>query len=190
MRHYYWDSGIFIAYLNNEREERGDLIDHISQFLDEAGGGHCRIYTSTITIAEILPQTLKNRELSSFQEFVRDFEGAIFTVQPDPNVMGLAASLRGQRYTAHANAPRPRSMETPDAIHLATAITLENHYGVKLDAFHTFDNGKSKTPEGAKSVPMIDLDRWIHDCSDDRNVQAAVRLKRSAPVHPAPQLKF
>jgi predicted nucleic acid-binding protein len=116
-QHFYWDTCVFVAYLNDERQAYGNAIDDIEQFLEESKRGDWKIYTSTITIAEIPRSRLKNRvTFPSFVEFLYDYQSAIVQIAPDPNIMEAAGQLHGMLYTKGHGI---RRLDTPDAIHLA-----------------------------------------------------------------------
>jgi predicted nucleic acid-binding protein len=176
---YYWDSCVFIVFLKNERDAYGQHIDHIAQFLDEAKAGHCRIYCSTITLAEITPDKLIDASVGTFGEFLADFKSVVIPVSPDVNMMTTAGHLRSMTYTKTNGA---RRLLTPDAIHLATALGLESAYQVKVDTFHTFDGGRN-----SNAVPLIGYEMWCEACADDEVVKRVIALKREAPTHPEPK---
>lgn len=181
---YYWDSCVFIAYLNDERDAYGTRIDDIGQFLDEARSGKCKIYCSTLTLAEITRKTLKTARVASFSDFLADFRSVIVPIDPDPTTMMMAGHLRGFSYTKTGG---ERKLMTPDAIHFATALTLVDTYKVPLDAFHTFDAGKAKGPEG-NGVPMLGYETWCEQCASDEAVKRVIALSREPPIHPSPRL--
>ena len=62
---WYWDTCIFVAFLNGNRAAYGHHIDQIGQFLDDCRRGDCAIYTSTITIAEISRKHLRDRRMAA-----------------------------------------------------------------------------------------------------------------------------
>lgn len=186
VQHFYWDTCVFVAHLNDERLQYGRCIEHIAQYLDEARTeGSCRIYTSTLTIAEIPKSRLtRAAAFATFMDFLRDYRDAITQVAPDPNIMELAADLHGMKYTKTNGR---RKLETPDAIHLATAIFLQRVYGVTLDAFHTFDNGSQRGING-RAVPLLTYETWCEQCSNEPAVKEAIKLNRIRPEHPTPRL--
>jgi hypothetical protein len=181
---FYWDACIFIAFLNDNRPAYGQSIDHIGQFLDEAKRRECTIFTSTLTIAEISAKHLLNSNYGSFSDFLADYTGIIQQVSADPNVMLLASALRGLTYTKTGG---KRDLATPDAVHLASALALQSNYGVTLDAFHTFDDGKGKGP-GGKSISLLSFETWCEACADDPIARRVIAMKRSRPDHPNPRL--
>jgi predicted nucleic acid-binding protein len=171
---------VFIAYLNDERSAYGNNIDHIGQFLDEAKSGQCKIYCSTITLAEVTRHRLVKSQFSSFNTFLADFRSSIIPVDPDPNIMIVAGHLRGMDYTKSGG---KRPLATPDAIHIATALALIDTYRVPLDALHTFDRGTNGT-----DMPIIGYETWCEKCGQDDIVKKVIGLKREPPQHPTPRL--
>lgn len=180
----YWDSCVFIAYLNDERDSYGSSIDHIGQYLDEARQGRCKIFCSTITIAEITSNYLNKTNFATFSDFLEDYTSAIVQIGADPNVMVLASQLRSLEYRKGNG---KRRLMTPDAIHLATAIILQDTYKVSLTAFHTFDSGKAKGPDG-KGVPILGYETWCEAIQGNSVAQKAISLTRTRPEHPAPRM--
>ena len=185
--HYYWDTCVFIAFLNGEHDKHGRHVDHIGQFLEDCRAGRCRIYTSTATIVEIPARKLTSDKYGTFSEFLADYEGAIVQVGADPIIMATAAELRNLTYTKGPDGDRP--LGTLDAIHLASALALIGSFEVPLTAFHTFDNGKSRDIElRTKTVPLITFETWCESCGDDPLAKRVMAMKRSKPDHPDPRL--
>ncbi|WP_205756132.1 hypothetical protein, partial [Labrenzia sp. 011] len=104
----------------------------------------------------------------------------VVPITPDVNVMRTASELRSLQYTKTGGV---RKLSTPDAIHLASALELEETYGVQNDAFHTFDRGKSKDADG-KGIPLLGFEDWCEQCSNDPLANKAIALKRCKPSHP------
>lgn len=177
VRQYYWDTCVFVAHLADEREAYGSVIDDIGQFLEESGKD-CMIHCSTITMAEITRAHTKGDK--DFDEFMKLWGGGIVPYSPAPNTMRLASELRGLVYTKTKG---ERKLHTPDAIHLASALTLIDDYGVQLEAFHTFDKGGKRDPEG-KGVPLIGFEEWCEQCGDDPLARRVIDLNRTQPLHP------
>lgn len=179
VKHYYWDTCVFVAFLNDERQAFQHHIDHIGQFLDDASAGRVTIYCSTITIAEITRASLIRRGSNTFEDFVRDFGDQVVQITPDPRAMRLASHLRSLSYT---KAGASRTLQTPDAIHLATALQLTDSYGVDLTAFHSFDKGNRG------GIPIVGFEQWCDGCGDDPVVKKVIGMVREYPTHPSPKL--
>ena len=182
----FWDSGVFTAYLCDQK----DIYDvhSIDAYLREAKAGDVRIFTSTIASAEVLPRQLV--KVGTFEEFLRDFQGAVTAIDPTPNVMQLSGRLRDLPYRKGVSTGR--KLGTPDAILLASAIHVVEAYGVKLDAFHTFDGGGKKDLDGSKSVPILGYETWCEGFNDDQMAFArrVIELPRKKPDHPQPGFNF
>ena len=79
---------------------------------------------------------------------------------------------------------------------LASALELEDSFGIRLDAFHTYDKGRrGGHPEGkgkgkgkGKGVPLLCYDEWLDDVDIEGDVKRVVDLNRCQPIHNAPEL--
>lgn len=181
---FFWDSCVFSAYLRDETHAYD--IDSITQFLQEARSGDITIYTSTMSLVEILPSHMKKAE--SFEEFVEDYQGAVVLVDPSPVVMTLAGRLRDLPYRKGKSLNR--RLSASDAIMLATALHLERDYGTRLTAFHTFDGGGKKDIEGSRAIPLLGYESWCEgfDAAQSALVEPLMQMNRCKPVHPKPRL--
>src|SRR5690606_40319066 len=121
-----------------------------------------------------------------FDEFRKLWGGGIVPFSPDPNTMHVASELRSLIYTKTRG---ERRLHTVDAIHLASALTLIDVYGVEIDAFHTFDRGGKRDPaDGKKGVPLIGYPEWCEQCRDDPLARRVIEMVRTEPVHPEKKL--
>jgi predicted nucleic acid-binding protein len=140
----YWDTCVFLAWIKGEsrspEEESG-----IRQCVDEAKAGHVLIVTSDITRVEVLDCRFDTAEQSkAFASFLHRPEVGCLPV--DNRVALLAHEIRDY-YQQCAAQNEDRTLRTPDAIHLATAIHYEAY------EMHTFDNGK----RDSKSLGLLGL---------------------------------
>ena len=71
---------------------------------------------------------------------------------------------------------------------LASALELEDFFGVRLDAFHTYDKGRSSGHPEGKGVPLLSYDEWLDDVDIEGDVRRVVDLNRCLPIHNAPEL--
>ena len=90
--------------------------------------------------------------IGSFQEFIDDFQGAIVVVDASPVVTQIAGRLRDLPYRKTGSTSR--RLGTPDAIMFASCLYLNEAMGIRVNALHTFDDGKRRGPEG-RSVPLF-----------------------------------
>jgi predicted nucleic acid-binding protein len=180
----FWDSCVFTAFLRDERIAYD--VDSISQYLEEARDGRHRIYTSSLVFAEVLPSSMKP-EVGSFQEFTDEFHGAIIVIDASPVVAQIAGRLRDLPYRKGSSTAR--RLATPDAIMLASCIYLNEAMGIRLSAFHTFDDGRRRGPEG-RSVPLLSYHEWCEGFSSEqmRTAKPIIDLPRTRPRHPSPRL--
>jgi predicted nucleic acid-binding protein len=185
--HLFWDSCVFTAFLRDERAAYD--VDSIAQYLIESRDGTHRIYTSSLVFAEVLPSSITKPEIGSFLDFVDDFRGAVVIVDASPDVMQLAGWLRDLPYRKGSS--RGRRLATPDAIMLASAVYLVDTLGVKIDHFHTFDEGNRRGPDG-RSVPMLSYEDWCEGFTGDQMAIArpVIDLDRRRPIHPSPRLSL
>lgn len=126
----YWDSSVIIAYIN---EERG-RVDVCKAILDDAEQGKIWIYTSALTITEVLKYKGAKPITKDKKEKLRGFfeNDYIRFVQLDRWVGFDAQELFWEN-----------GIPTKDALHVASALKAE------VDVFETYDNDdlikKSKT---------------------------------------------
>jgi predicted nucleic acid-binding protein len=182
----FWDSCVFYAFLADDRASYD--VDSIAQYLQEARNGAHRIYASTLVLAEVTPNAIKKTDIGTFEDFIDDLQGAIVLVAPTPNIMLYAARLKDLPYRK-ANA-KPRRLSTTDAIMLASCVDVRDAQGVKIDFFHTFDDGKKRDPVDGKMVPLISYEEWCQGFTPPQMAIAkpVMDLNRRKPIHPAPTL--
>jgi predicted nucleic acid-binding protein len=182
---FFWDSCVFIAFLRDEQAIYD--VQSIAQYLEETRQGQHKLYTSSLVFAEVLPSSLTNREVGSFQDFVNDFQGAIIIVDASPIVTQIAGRLRDLPYRKGTSPGR--RLATPDAIMLASCLYLVDAVGVRVNAFHTFDNGRRRGPDG-RSVPLLSYHEWCEGFTPEQMRVAApvIGLDRRRPLHPSPKL--
>jgi predicted nucleic acid-binding protein len=181
----FWDSCVFIAYLGDEQTTYD--VNSIAQYLTETREGRHKIYTSSLVFAEVLPSSLAKPDVGSFQDFVDDFQGAIIIVDATPIVMQIAGRLRDLPYRKGTSPGR--RLATPDAIMLASCLHLADAMGVRVNAFHTFDDGRRRGPDG-RSVPLLSYHEWCEGFTQEqmRVSRRVIELNRCRPLHPSPKL--
>jgi predicted nucleic acid-binding protein len=176
----FWDSCVFSAYLYDEKDTY-DLAS-IEQYLTEAQSGKFKIYTSSVVFAEVASSKIKRASPGTMDDLIRDLTGAAIVIEASVNVMQMSGRLKDIPYRKGAS--DKRVLSTGDAVMLATALHLEDAYGVAIDVFHTFDNTKKKY------VPLLSYSEWCEGLTG-ANAALAKRvcdLKRERPIHPTPTL--
>lgn len=180
LRHYFWDSCVFIAYLNND--EAAYDVDSLRTFISELGKKDgCVIYTSAIALAEISPKRLKGSEYGAFEEFLRDYKSSIHVIDAGPNESQTARRLKDIPFNKSGS--KRRVLTTGDAIMLSTALELEDTYKIKIDAFHTYDNGRGKGHPEGKGIPLLSFHEWLEEVSENELADRVKRMNRCKPIH-------
>lgn len=181
----FWDSCVFYAFLADDRASYD--IDSIAQYIQEAKAGKHKIYASTLVLAEVTPNAIKKAGTGGFQEFIDDLQGAVVLVDPTPNIMHLAARLKDLPYKKGNG---KRRLSTQDAIMLASCVNVAEGHNVKINFFHTFDDGKKRDPVDGKMVPLISFEDWCEGFTPEQmaTAQPVINLNRRKPIHPAPIL--
>ena len=123
----YWDTCLFLAYLQDKPEER-ELVDTISALLRRAESGDTLIVVSALVLAEIRP-------LRAYEPRHADVIWDLFhTNRPYLRIVGLSpriADLAGTIGSEH-------QITSPDAVHVATA------WSERVDVMLTQDGSPDK----------------------------------------------
>jgi predicted nucleic acid-binding protein len=130
----YWDSSVFLEWIM-DGHGHADMIDSI---LDDARADRCRIFTSTVTLAEVTrgrhgPLAVDRTNEDKIANF---FRNDYIRLVPLDVVIGTRAR---QLIWDHPHL-KPR-----DAIHIATALQIP------VDFIEAYDNDFLKV--GARNVP-------------------------------------
>ena len=118
----YWDSDCFLGWLLDE----ADKVDGCGQVLAAAEEGRVMIFTSTLTIAEVLHLKGRPRIDASQRQTVGKFFDRPYIV-PVP-LMREIAELARDLHWDQGIAPK-------DAVHVASA------FSARLELLNTFDRG-------------------------------------------------
>lgn len=120
-----WDSCAFISLLTGERRTEAEMkgLYQIEHMVNE---GRAIVFTSTVTIVEVLECDLTQEQIAKFKGLFANPDVAFVSV--DTRVAALAQEIR-----SYYKSVLPKTLTTPDSIHLATAIHFE------ATAFQTFD---------------------------------------------------
>jgi predicted nucleic acid-binding protein len=137
---YYWDACLFLAWIKDEERPSGEM-DGVREIIDRSRRREAKIVTSVLTSVEVLQSRLPVGLPNLFSGLIK----RITRLGMDSKVASLAHDIR-DHYMARAAEFDGKTLSTPDAIHLATAILY------RVDEFHTFDKDGS-----SKSLGLIPL---------------------------------
>lgn len=135
------DTCLFLAWLKDEERPSGEM-DGVREVIERAKRREAKIITSVLTVTEAL-------ECHMPAGVKRLYEGLmkrVNRISMDIKVAELAHELRNH-YSADPKKYGDKTLATPDAIHLATAILY------RATEFHTFDDGK----KGSKHLGLLSL---------------------------------
>lgn len=128
----YWDTCIFIHLLKGDAHNHGDA-EGIRDSVQRFENGEIILATSSITLTEVLQATFKSeRDELVFEQLTRHPRFMMISVTPE--IAKAAGKLRSRKSSDD------KSLSTPDAIHLATALHSKARFLYTSDAGKT---GKS-----------------------------------------------
>ena len=135
-----WDSSVLISWIRGD--EIADKRRAIETVVNSIERGTYKLAISTLIYVEVLERTMPEGAIAQFKKFMQNRQ-TLEIVAVDIRVAEKAQVIRNKS---------SKTIRTPDAIHVATAIVC----GAKL--FHTFDdallrlNGKDEV-EGLMITP-------------------------------------
>ncbi|MEE9163001.1 MAG: PIN domain-containing protein [Candidatus Neomarinimicrobiota bacterium] len=140
----YWDSCIFLAWLQNERDKGADVLAGIEEIVRYIHKNQAILITSAMTRAEVLRSTLTAKQVAVLDGVLqrRNVE-VVETLGP---VWDLAHDIR-DHYKQLSQIGGPRTVSLPDAVHLATAINRG------VDVFYTLDE-KDRKDKPRALIPL------------------------------------
>lgn len=124
---YYWDSCIYCAWLHEE-EAYKEWLPAIKAIVQENKELKNIIVTSAITLLEVL--NLSEQQKKRFHDSF--YYGVNVLAEVERPIVDRAKLYREWQLNTRTNS---KVLQTPDAIHLATATVYD------VDEFHTFDDG-------------------------------------------------
>lgn len=136
----YWDSCVFLAFLNQE-VGRADVIQTLWDEIAKNNKG--QIITSAISIAEVAAAQ-QERDQHAIQP---DTEAKIDAMWNDPTVQLIEVMpqlLFGARQLMRDALTQKWSLKSNDAIHLATARWVNRFGPTPIQEIHTYDHALSR----------------------------------------------
>lgn len=125
-RRFYWDAAIFIAWLQDEKRPTPGEREGIAELAQLVDRDQAVLVTSAITRIEVLNSRLATEQQNTLDEVLRRRRN-VQVVACDPRVADKSHQIRDHYLQVG------RSVKTPDAIHLATAIIYEVDVLYSLD---------------------------------------------------------
>jgi hypothetical protein len=176
----FWDACVFYRYITRVPAEG---LNDLDELVRDAESGRRKIYFSTLCFAEVRPSFLKPH-YGRLDEFIADLGKAFEPIDPNPNILLRAGSLKDHEVTDPGTMQvSKRVVGTADAIHLMTCLFLRDAMGVSDIVFQTYDEGKGTSWEG-KCVPLLGFERWYPEANRSREVEDVCGLVRARPLHP------
>ena len=133
---YYWDSCLFIAWLKDEQRKTGEM-DGVRDVIERAKRREAKLMTSVLTLTEALSSKIPVGMDTLFANLLK----RISKQGIDTKIATLAHDLRDY-YVQKSVEHEGKTLSSPDALHLATAILY------RADEFHTFDERGSRNHLG------------------------------------------
>ena len=124
-----WDSSVMISFIKEKEQERMGEINSVVQNIHK---GHYTLAVSTLIYPEVLETKMPPDAIKKFEKFMQN-RADITIVAVDIRVAKKAQELRNKT-----------NLETPDAIHIATAIIN------KATALHAYDGEMLKFNKSPK----------------------------------------
>lgn len=121
---YYWDACLFLAWLKDEQRKAGEM-DGVRDIIQRMKRRDVKIMTSVLTMVEVLSAKIPVGMDTLFKDLMKRLNRQSMDIR----VASIAHDLRN-----HYVMSGVRTLKSPDAIHLATAILY------RADEFHTFDD--------------------------------------------------
>ena len=172
----YWDSSVFIASIKNE-PGRADVCEKI---LNDARAGRCDIYTSMITLTEVVKRRAKENPIDPKTEaaITAFFRNSFIKLVP----VDFIVATRARRLIWDFP-----WLQTRDAIHIATALEL------KIPILEHYDDddigkvGERVEKDLLRGFPAIRHPKWVGQLSlaeaEPGDVPVTVELGRARRRH-------
>ena len=117
-----WDSSVLISWLRGDEDADRNRATHaVVQYIES---GASKLVVSTLLYVEVLESRMPTGAIEQFKKFMQNRQ-MIEIIAVDIRVAEKAQAFRNKS---------SRTLTTPDAVHIATAVLS----GAKL--FHTFDD--------------------------------------------------
>ena len=126
----YWDSCLWIAWLKDEHRKTTGEMDGVREYVERLRRREISIITSTLTLAEVTETKVGAGVMNIFDDVFK--RRNLSRIAVDHRIAKLARDLKDY-YSGRPEEFNNKTLATPDAIHLATAILH------RVEEFNTFD---------------------------------------------------
>jgi predicted nucleic acid-binding protein len=145
---FYWDSCVFLAYLNGEEGRDSTILNSFTEIIQRKQ----KIYTSTIAIVEAAhkdEEKIKNKLNKESKQLLEKFwnNKSLILVEVNPII------ARNARDMIREGLPKGFSLSAKDAVHIATANFLNTYLNHSILEFHTYDQ-KLKKYQDILHIPI------------------------------------
>lgn len=136
-----WDTSVMIDYIRGNKSRNPDRLPQIEAVMNSVECGNYKIIVSSLLYVEILGRKNHPRVMETFNQLMKKIN-LIRDIGVSTNIAKRAQIIRN----------RFSQLETPDAIHIATAVISQ------AIVFHTYDeyllrlNGRNEL-DGLKITP-------------------------------------
>jgi predicted nucleic acid-binding protein len=137
---YYWDTCLFLAWIQDEQRPSGEMAG-VREIIARAKRREVLIMTSVLTTTEALQSKIPAGVETLFTSLMQRVERKSIDIK----IARLAHDLRDY-YVNRSAQSDGKTLSTPDALHVATAIMY------RADELHTFDGNGSR-----KSLGLLPL---------------------------------
>jgi len=163
---YYWDTCLFLAWIKDEERKSGEMAG-VREVIERSKRREVKLVTSVLTATEVLSSKLPAGMGPLFLGLMK----RVYRVGIDSKVAGLAHDLRDY-YAIRADQFEGKTLSTPDALHLATAILY------RATEFHTFDADNGRKTLGLLPLSGNVAGHSLHICKPvARNPELDLRKK-------------
>jgi predicted nucleic acid-binding protein len=131
---FYWDSNVFLAYLN---AEPGRVNIVTSLWRDVSNGNRGKVFASVESIVEVAT-VAEERNIGIHSGTLAKIDA----IWSDPNLQMVEAPelvMRRARKLIRDAFSQSWTLTPKDAIHIATAMWIDQHTAFSIVEFHTYD---------------------------------------------------
>lgn len=141
----YWDSCIFLAFLQEEEHKPGEL-DYIKESAYKFDQGTLGILTSSITLVEVYEARLDATQKSTFKSMYS--RSNFVFIDASREICNLASEIRSyyRQHTVNANGV-DLYPSAPDALHVASALAGQDALNKPVNLITLDSRNKAKNNE-------------------------------------------